>query len=83
MVSSTARCVLAEGVGFEPTVDVAAHNGFRVLSGSCYPVRLVLFCVIWFCQHVVYKGCGPVKTAHIQLTYYYCICHIIRSYFES
>jgi hypothetical protein len=43
----------------------------------------VLFCVIWFCQHVVYKGCGPVKTAHIQLTYYYCICHIIRSYFES
>jgi len=31
-------------------------NGFQVLKGSCYPVRLALFFVVWFCQQRVNKS---------------------------
>jgi len=34
--------LVAEGEGFEPSEDIAALNGFKVLRRSCYPVRLVL-----------------------------------------
>jgi hypothetical protein len=33
---------VAEGVGFEPSEDIAALNSFQVLRRACCPVRLVL-----------------------------------------
>jgi len=37
---------MAERVGFEPTEHLSMLNGFQLLRGSCYPVRLVLPCAI-------------------------------------
>ena len=45
---SYAKHLLAEGEGFEPTEQLAMFNGFQFLRRSCYPVRLVLSCVIQF-----------------------------------